>query len=78
MHFTVQAGSFPTPDEAQKLTKELQSKGFKTSAVPAQINGQTWYRVNVGLFGSVKEAQDYKKDFLEKSHLSSAFVQKVQ
>ncbi len=78
MHFTVQAGSFPTAEEAQKLTKELQSKGFKTSAVPAQVNGQTWYRVNVGLFGSVKEAQDYRKDFLEKSKLSSAFVQKVQ
>jgi DedD protein len=78
MHFTVQVGSFPTEVEAQKMTKELLSKGFKTSLVPAQVNGQTWFRVNVGLFGSVKEAQDYKKDFLEKTKLSSAFVQKVQ
>ncbi|MBC7741941.1 MAG: SPOR domain-containing protein [Bdellovibrionaceae bacterium] len=78
LHFTVQAGAFPTANEAQKLTKELQGKGFKTSAVPAQINGQTWYRVNVGLFGTFKEAQDYKKDFLQKTSLTSAFVQKVQ
>ncbi|MBC7421362.1 MAG: SPOR domain-containing protein [Bdellovibrio sp.] len=78
MHFTVQVGSFPTEFEAQKMTKDLLGKGFKTSLIPAQVNGQTWFRVNVGLFGSVKEAQDYKKDFLEKTQLTSAFVQKVQ
>ncbi len=78
MHFTVQVGSFPTEGEAQKTTKELLAKGFKTSYTPAQVNGQTWYRVNVGLFGSVKEAQDYKKDFMEKTKLTSAIVQKVQ
>ncbi len=78
MHFTVQVGSFPTEVEAQKMTKDLLAKGFKTSLVPAQVNGQTWFRVNVGLFGSVKEAQDYRKDFLEKTQLASAFVQKVQ
>ncbi len=78
MHFTVQVGSFPSEAEANKLTKDLLAKGYKTSLVPAQVNGQTWFRVNVGLFGSVKEAQDYKKDFLEKTQLTSAFVQKVQ
>ena len=78
MQFTVQVGSFPSEPEAQKMTKDLLSKGFKTSLVPAQVNGQTWFRVNVGLFGSVKEAQDYKNDFMQKTQLTSAFVQKVQ
>jgi cell division protein FtsN len=78
MHFTVQVGSFPSELDAQKVTKDLQSKGYKTSFVAAQINGQTWYRVNVGLFGSAKEAQDYKKDLLEKTKLTSAIVQKIQ
>lgn len=78
MQFTVQVGSFPSETDAQKMTKDLLAKGFKTSLVPAQVNGQTWFRVNVGLFGSVKEAQDYKKDLLEKTQLTSAFVQKVQ
>lgn len=78
MHFTVQVGSFPTLEEAEKLTQSLQSKGYKTTYVPAKVNGQTWYRVNVGLFGSVKEAQDYKKDFLDKTKLTSAIVQRVQ
>lgn len=78
MLYTVQVGSYPTKSEAEKLTQELQSKGFKTSFVPAQINGQTWFRVNVGLFGTIKEAQEYKKEFLVKSKLASAIVQRVQ
>ncbi len=78
MHFTVQVGSFPSEVEGQRMAKELLAKGYKTSLVPAQVNGQTWFRVNVGLFGSVKEAQEYRKDFLEKTKLTSAFVQKVQ
>jgi len=77
MLFTVQIGSYPSQTEAEKITQELQSKGFKTSFIPANVNGQMWYRVNVGLFGSVKEAQDYKKEFLIKTKLSSAIVQRV-
>lgn len=77
MQFTVQVGSFPTEEEASKLTHSLQTKGYKTTFVPAQVNGKTWYRVNVGLFDSAKEAQDYKKDFLEKTNFSSAIVQKI-
>jgi len=67
IHYTVQIGSFPTEPEAETLTKTLQNKGYKTSYVPAKVNGQTWYRVNVGLFGTIREAQDYKKEFLEKN-----------
>lgn len=77
IHFTVQIGSYPTQPEAEKMTKELQAKGFKTTFVPTKLNGQTWFRVNVGLFGTVKEAQDYKKEFLEKTKLTSAIVQRV-
>ncbi len=76
--YTVQVGSFQTQIEAQKLSQDLMNKGFKSSSVPASVNGQTWHRVHVGLFGSVKEAQDYKKDFLEKTKLSAAIVQRVK
>lgn len=77
-HFTVQIGSFPNEADAQKMTKEMLAKGIKTSYVSAQVKGQVYYRVNVGLFGTSKEADEYKKDFLEKTKLTSAFVQKVQ
>lgn len=75
--YTVQIGSYSTQTEAEQITQDLQSKGFKTSFVPANVNGQTWYRVNVGLFGTVKEAQEYKKEFLIKTKLTSAIVQRV-
>ena len=78
IHYTVQIGSYPSESEASELTKTLQGKGYKTSYIPAKVNGQLWYRVNVGLFGTIKEAQDYKKDFLEKTNLSSAIIQRVQ
>lgn len=78
LHFTVQIGSYPSETEAQKITHDLQSKGYKVSYIPAHVNGQLWYRVNVGLFGSIKEAQDYKKEFLEKTRMASAIVQRVQ
>ncbi len=77
-HYTVQIGSFPVEADAQKMTKEMLAKGIKTSYVSAQVKGQTYFRVNVGLFGTAKEADEYKKDFLEKTKLTSAFVQKVQ
>jgi len=77
-HYTVQIGSFPSEADAQKMTKEMLAKGIKTSYVAAQVKGQTYFRVNVGLFGTAKEADEYKKDFLEKTKLTSAFVQKVQ
>lgn len=76
--YTVQIGSYSSQAEAEKITTDLQSKGFKTSFVPATVNGQTWYRVNVGLFGTVKEAQEYKKEFLTKTPVTSAIVQRVQ
>ena len=75
--FTVQVGAYQSQADAEKITQDLQMKGFKTSFVPAKVNGQVWYRVNVGLFGTIKEAQDYKKEFLEKTKLSSAIVQRV-
>lgn len=78
VHYTVQIGSYPTELEAMDMTKTLQSKGYKTSYVPAKVNGQTWYRVNVGLFGTIKEAQDYKREFLQETSMSSAIVQRVQ
>lgn len=76
--FTVQIASFQTEEEAKKLTGDLLSKGHKTSFVQAQVNGQTRYRVHVGLFGTSKEANDFKTEFLEKTKMSSAFVQKIQ
>lgn len=75
--YTVQVGSYQTEKEAQKISAELKEKGFSAFYVSAQIKGQKWFRVSVGLFATQKEANAYKADLLARSKVSSAIVQKV-
>jgi cell division protein FtsN len=75
--FTVQVASYPKEDEAQGMASELKNKGFSAFYIPAQIKGQTWYRVSVGLFTTQKEAQAYRDDLLSRAKVSSAIVQKI-
>lgn len=76
--FTVQVGSYPEEQEAQKISAELKDKGFSAFYVSANIKGKTYYRVSVGLFTTQKEADAYKKDLMARAKVSSAFVQKIQ
>lgn len=75
--FTVQVGSYAKEEEAQKIAGDLKSKGFSAFYVPANVKGQTWYRVSVGLFATPKEAQDYRTELMSKTKISSALVQKI-
>jgi DedD protein len=75
--YTVQVGSYPSEAEATKMTDSLVARGYKANAVAANVNGKTMYRVQVGMFNSFNEAQEYKKELMEKNRLSSAFVQKI-
>jgi cell division protein FtsN len=75
--FTVQVGSYPNKAEAEKTTASLKTKGFNAFYVDAKVKSQTWYRVNVGIFATEKEASTYKSDLLARSKVSSAIVQKI-
>lgn len=75
--YTVQVGSYPSEAEATKMTDSLLARGYKANAVAANVNGKTMYRVQVGMFNNFNEAQEYKKELMEKNRLTSAFVQKV-
>ena len=75
--FTVQVGSYPNKPEAEKTTEALKTKGFNAFYVDAKVKSQTWYRVNVGIFATEKEASAYKADLLARSKVSSAIVQKI-
>lgn len=75
--FTVQVGAFAKEDEAQKIAGDLKAKGFSAFYIPANVKGQTWFRVSVGLFATPKEAQDYRTELLNKTKLTSAMVQKI-
>lgn len=76
-NYTVQVGSYPSEIEANKMAESLLARGYKANAVAANVNGKTMYRVQVGMFNNFNEAQEYKKELVEKNRLTSAFVQKV-
>jgi cell division protein FtsN len=76
--YTVQVGAYPTSADAEKMTESLKARGYKASSVEALVNGKMYYRVQVGLFDNLQEAQEYKKELVEKNRLSSAFIQKIQ
>ncbi|MFN7453522.1 MAG: SPOR domain-containing protein [Pseudobdellovibrionaceae bacterium] len=75
--FTVQVGSYNNEKEAQSLAADLKSKGFSAFYVTADVKGQKWYRVSVGLFTTQKEASAYRNDLLARKKFASAIVQKV-
>ncbi|MBX2987614.1 MAG: SPOR domain-containing protein [Bdellovibrionaceae bacterium] len=75
--FTVQINSFASELEAKKRAEEMKSKGYSAFYVPATVKGKTWYRVSVGLFASEKEAKDYRNEFMSKSKVGDAIIQKI-
>lgn len=78
VEFTVQVASYPTMEGAKAKSDELQQKGFVSFPVAAQVNGKTWYRVSVGSFKTFNDATKYRANFLRKTGLTTAIVQKIQ
>ncbi|MGZ3771586.1 MAG: SPOR domain-containing protein [Bdellovibrio sp.] len=75
--FTIQVASYADEGEAQRMASDLKNKGYSAFYFPASIKGKTWYRVSVGQFATLKEAQSYKSEFLSKSKVESAIIQKI-
>lgn len=75
--YTIQIASYAKEDEANKHSSDLNAKGFSSFVVPAQIKGQTWYRVSVGQFPTQAEAVGYKEEFVKKSNISKVIIQKI-
>ena len=74
--FTVQVSAYMKEPDAVEHTKALKDKGFSAFYIPATVNGTTWFRVNVGLYSSSKEAQDYMKKIVGQE-IKSAIVKKI-
>lgn len=75
--FTVQVAAYPQEAEAQKMASDLKTKGYSAFYIPANVKGTTYYRVSVGQFATQKEATTYRAEFLAKSKMGSAIVQKI-
>lgn len=58
VRYTVQAGAFKNPTEAESLKKILEKKGYKPYVVLSEIkNNEKIYKVRVGEFNTRKEAE---------------------
>ncbi|MCX7978578.1 MAG: SPOR domain-containing protein [Bdellovibrionaceae bacterium] len=75
--YTVQVAAFSAEAEAKDRANQLREQGFSAYYVPAQINGQTWYRVNVGLFASEAEAKEYQAKFHSRAQMKGTIIKKI-
>lgn len=75
--FTVQVASFNSEHDAKKRAEELKQKGFSAFYLTANIHGKTWYRVSVGQFPTEQEAKNYRAEFMHRTKIESAIIQKI-
>ncbi|MBC2715090.1 MAG: septal ring lytic transglycosylase RlpA family protein [Desulfobacteraceae bacterium] len=63
--FTIQVGSFGDPDNAEKLKISLEKIAQNVHVVAFEKNGLTFYRVRVGRFTSLKQAQRIEQHLVQ-------------
>ena len=61
--YTIQLGSYPSVEEAKSFAEGFTVRGYGPNINETTIEGKgTWYRVSLGLFGTVEEAKTYIKN----------------
>jgi cell division septation protein DedD len=75
--YTVQVAAFSSQEEAEKKVKELKALKLESFSTETTVKGHQWYRVNVGLFATIKEAQTQKSQLADQAKITSAIIQKV-
>lgn len=75
--YTLQVGSFTAEKDAQEKAKDLKAKGWNAFYITADVKGQKWYRLNVGLFSSEKSAVDFKKEFSKETKNNDILIKKI-
>jgi len=68
--------SFPSQDKAETAQRRLQGISVPAEIAPADVQGKTWYRVQVSGFADQGEALAFAKSVRKKPGLSSAWVGK--
>ncbi len=56
--YTVQVSSWTTPADADRAVSKWKQAGFDVYVVEALVKGRTWYRVRVGRYTTMAEAQE--------------------
>lgn len=73
----IQVGAFRTEEEAQRLALDLEKNRYPHFVYQTQINGNTWYRVNIGPFDSPGAAATFKQSRSVGQKFKGAFVKKL-
>ncbi len=63
--FTIQVGAFGDPGNAEKLKNSLEKIADNVQIAPFDANGKTLYRVRVGRFTSLKQAQNMENHLVQ-------------
>ena len=69
-----QVNAFPDDRSAKQIVDRLKNKGYNAYVTEVQNKGRTWYRVNVGKFGSRDEADKMVETLRSKENYSKAFA----
>ncbi len=56
--YTVQVSSWKSRVKANREAQELSTAGFEAYVMDGDVNGESWHRVRVGRFGTMREARD--------------------
>ena len=59
--YSFQISSWRNESKAQSEVIKLTRQGHKAFIAEGTVNGQTWYRVRIGYFNSLEEAEQYMK-----------------
>jgi D-alanyl-D-alanine carboxypeptidase (penicillin-binding protein 5/6) len=65
--YMLQVGSFRERDRAENLQKMIAASGIPVLLEPAPVNGQTTYRVKVGPYAKLTDAQEVAREIESKS-----------
>jgi septal ring-binding cell division protein DamX len=75
--YTVQVASFAEEKDAKTRATELKGKGYQAFYLSATVNGKVWHRVLVGMFPTVKSADEYRGKLIKEGGTKTAIVQKI-
>ena len=73
-NFTVQIGSFKERSNADRLSADMKKRFGHSEVQMAEVNGETFYRVHVGQYSSLRAAEAAEKDFADLGHPGSFAV----
>ncbi|MEC9281877.1 MAG: SPOR domain-containing protein [Bdellovibrionota bacterium] len=75
--FTIQVAAYQSEKEAKEHAENLTNQGYSSFYLKADVKGNTWFRVNVGLFANKEKAGVYRKQLMKEASLKSALVKKI-